>query len=153
QRKFDPASPSCYRVCAVHARVAVANASRLAGPVRQAADRRLSMSITISCPHCDHQYTLADTLKGKTIRCKRCEETFVVGKARPPRRDEDENGDEDRPRRRKTKQGGVPVWLWLAGGGGLLVAAAAVIVIILLNSGSGDGGDRRDGGGSPTAEN
>ncbi len=36
------------------------------------------MSITLSCPHCERAYTLADTQRGKTIRCKDCNGTFKV---------------------------------------------------------------------------
>jgi hypothetical protein len=36
------------------------------------------MSIAIYCPHCERAYQLADTLRGKTIRCKQCQGTFKV---------------------------------------------------------------------------
>jgi hypothetical protein len=107
------------------------------------------MSIKVSCPHCDREYTLPDSKEGKTLRCKGCQETFVArrGRARQdeddrPRRarksaaDEDENdrSEEERPRRKKR---GVPMWLWLAGGGGVIVAATVVILVVVLGGGSG----------------
>jgi hypothetical protein len=49
------------------------------------------MSIRISCPHCERAYHLADTLGGKTIRCKECQGTFKV-----------EDGQDERPRGRKS---------------------------------------------------
>ncbi len=81
------------------------------------------MPIQTSCPNCDAPYTLADTMAGKQVRCKTCQQVFAVkgtslGKpqrsaaeddleakvkprgprtSRPPR-DED---DLDRPRRRR----------------------------------------------------
>jgi len=102
------------------------------------------MSIKIFCPHCERPYTLPDTQKGKTIRCKECKETFVVGRPRRSHRDEDDDEQERAPQK-KAKKGGMPMWLWLAGGGGLLVAATVVIVIV-VTKGSG-------GGGSPSADN
>src|SRR5579859_294252 len=102
------------------------------------------MSIKISCPNCERRYTLADTQKGKSIRCKECKETFVVGKLRRSRHDDDED-EEERAPRKKTKKGGMPMWVWLAGGGTLL-AAAVVIVIVVTKGGGG-------GGGTPSADN
>ena len=107
------------------------------------------MSIKVSCPHCDREYTLPDSKEGKTLRCKGCQETFVAkpGRARQdeddrPRRsrkspsDEDQNdrSEEERPRRKK---GGVPMWLWLAAGGGGLIAVTVVILVVVLGGGSG----------------
>jgi hypothetical protein len=41
------------------------------------------MAIKTSCPHCEKEYNLADTLSGKMIRCKSCNETFRVGGSAP----------------------------------------------------------------------
>src|SRR5262245_36775655 len=49
------------------------------------------MSIHTSCPHCERAYHVADTQRGKTIRCKECQGTFKV---------EDEH--DERPRGRKS---------------------------------------------------
>jgi hypothetical protein len=38
----------------------------------------ITMAIKCACPNCDRIYTLADTMTGKTIRCKECEKTFTV---------------------------------------------------------------------------
>jgi predicted Zn finger-like uncharacterized protein len=37
-----------------------------------------TVPIQTACPHCDREYTLADDKEGKTVKCKACEETFVV---------------------------------------------------------------------------
>jgi DNA-directed RNA polymerase subunit RPC12/RpoP len=60
------------------------------------------MTIKASCPHCEREYTLADTQEGKTVRCKDCDEKFVVEKPRRKRRDDDEEED-DRPRKRSAR--------------------------------------------------
>jgi predicted Zn finger-like uncharacterized protein len=39
------------------------------------------MPLHANCPGCGKDYELQDSLRGKTVRCKRCEETFVVGGA------------------------------------------------------------------------
>jgi hypothetical protein len=36
------------------------------------------MSIRMACPHCERAYHLADTQRGKTIRCKDCQGMFKV---------------------------------------------------------------------------
>jgi HEAT repeat protein len=37
------------------------------------------MPIQTTCPACERGYTLPDTQRGKRVRCKNCQETFVVG--------------------------------------------------------------------------
>jgi HEAT repeat protein len=39
------------------------------------------MPIQTTCPACERGYTLPDTQRGKRVRCKNCQETFVVGAA------------------------------------------------------------------------
>jgi predicted Zn finger-like uncharacterized protein len=51
------------------------------------------MSIATKCSHCGASYNLNDQMRGKTVRCKHCQETFVVGAApagRRPARDADD---------------------------------------------------------------
>ena len=36
------------------------------------------MAIRITCPSCEATYTVDDSLRGKKIRCKKCEEVFAV---------------------------------------------------------------------------
>ena len=40
------------------------------------------MAIQTSCPNCEATYTLADTQRGKKVRCRKCSEIFTVGGAR-----------------------------------------------------------------------
>jgi predicted Zn finger-like uncharacterized protein len=46
------------------------------------------MSIATKCSHCGASYNLNDQMAGKTVRCKHCQETFVVAApaAQPPRK-------------------------------------------------------------------
>ncbi|HEY7329883.1 MAG TPA: zinc-ribbon domain-containing protein [Gemmataceae bacterium] len=107
------------------------------------------MSIATTCPSCDASYQLADSMLGKKVRCKSCEEIFVVrSKSRVPDRDEDEeriqssprpakrvvrdeeDEDEERsqPRRRPRKKSGnsalVPLII-----GGCVVAVVLLVVV------------------------
>jgi predicted Zn finger-like uncharacterized protein len=36
------------------------------------------MPVRTACPHCDKVYHFADDLRGKKVRCKNCQGTFVV---------------------------------------------------------------------------
>jgi predicted Zn finger-like uncharacterized protein len=57
------------------------------------------MSIPATCPGCKASYQLADTLRGKKIRCKSCSEVFVVrGKTPTPDRDDFEERIQSSPR-------------------------------------------------------
>jgi len=40
------------------------------------------MAIQTSCPNCEATYTLADTQRGKKVRCRKCSEIFTVGGAK-----------------------------------------------------------------------
>lgn len=129
------------------------------------------MTISITCPSCEREYTLADTQEGKTIRCKSCDEKFVVEKPRRSRsRDEDEDrrprqrptrvreedDEEPRPRRRSSadadrertprggrKKGGIPPWVWLTAGGGLvLLIVGIVLLVVMLGKKEGDQGGK-----------
>jgi predicted Zn finger-like uncharacterized protein len=84
------------------------------------------MSISMSCPHCERAYTLADSNEGKRVRCKDCGEMFTVTAAKLPV-EEEEVPRERRKARRKKKARGVPTWVWAMGGGviGLVVLVAA----------------------------
>lgn len=37
------------------------------------------MPVATTCPHCGMEYNLADHLRGKTVRCKKCQSAIVVG--------------------------------------------------------------------------
>lgn len=57
------------------------------------------MSIPATCPGCEATYQLADTMRGKKVRCKSCSEVFVVGgKPLATERDEDEMRMQTSPR-------------------------------------------------------
>jgi hypothetical protein len=122
------------------------------------------MPIKTTCPHCHKAYTFADTLGGKKVRCKACEEVFRVPppdedeerparkkrRAAPPPDEEVEEvvaaGDEeddydDRPSRRRPvrkAKGGAPLWVWLAAGGGGLLLIVVVVVLVLVLAGGGN---------------
>jgi predicted Zn finger-like uncharacterized protein len=82
------------------------------------------MPIKTSCPHCSRSYALADTQQGKTVRCKGCNQTFVVRDGAAPRsaapaRDAAE--DRPAPRPARVKKSGLPTWVLVVGGCGALV--------------------------------
>lgn len=64
------------------------------------------MAIATNCPNCNAKFNLADELEGKTVKCKRCQSSFVVPSAdaiasKPPRssaRDDDDEDEDDRDR-------------------------------------------------------
>jgi predicted Zn finger-like uncharacterized protein len=39
------------------------------------------MAIATNCPSCDAKFNLSDELEGKTVKCKRCQSSFVVPSA------------------------------------------------------------------------
>jgi len=113
------------------------------------------MAIKLACPHCDRSYNLADTMAGKTIRCKDCEETFKVkgsnerlmseDDARRKRssvsasrssRYEDDDEEDDRPLKKRKKGAAVPVGLLVGGGVGLLVLIVGVVLLVVLLNGN-----------------
>lgn len=75
----------------------------------------MPMSFTMTCPECDAELGVPDSLAGKTLRCRKCGETFKArapgsksGRARRPRDDEDsrprrprDEEENDHPRRRR----------------------------------------------------
>src|SRR5437763_8912566 len=38
-----------------------------------------TMAFDARCPSCGLDYSLADTVRGKSVRCKQCREVFVAG--------------------------------------------------------------------------
>lgn len=124
------------------------------------------MAIDISCPTCEKSYNLADSQRGKTVRCKHCDDTFTVPREErgrpvsvprrddPPRRRDDFRGrdedappgprrrddDEDRrPRRRSDDEERRPRRSEKGGGGnGLLVGfVVGGLLLLLMCSGGG----------------
>jgi HEAT repeat protein len=112
------------------------------------------MSIKMLCPACGAAHDLADALEGKTVKCRKCEESFTVkaGRAkrnegvskdertrpaaRGPRREEREEDDrprrrrrvrdeDDRPPRKPARKSSGSGALWLSLGG---VAAGLLLV-------------------------
>jgi len=58
------------------------------------------MPLQISCPHCDASFNVADTMSGKKVRCKSCQEIFVVKESRAPEVEEvEEEPQERRPKK------------------------------------------------------
>ena len=58
--------------------------------------RRFGVAIRITCPSCRAAYTVDDGLRGKKIRCKKCEEVFAVQPARGADHDDEESPRSDR---------------------------------------------------------
>jgi len=98
------------------------------------------MTIAISCPACGASYNLNDQMRGKTVRCKSCQETFPVNgssksaptgikKGATPARPmpASKSDPDDEPVKKK-------------GGKGLLIAGGIVGVLFLLCCGGISGG-------------
>ena len=47
------------------------------------------MAIRIACPDCESPMRLADEMRGKQVRCKKCKTAFRI-----PAADDDDNDDE-----------------------------------------------------------
>jgi hypothetical protein len=111
------------------------------------------MAIKTACPSCSQEYTLAESLVGKTVRCKKCAGSFTVeapaasdGIATSPIRnamtaDEDdeivEAAVDDGAARRKKKKGKKAA---KSGGGNMpliLFGGGAVVLLMLLVCGGG----------------
>jgi hypothetical protein len=56
----------------------VYNAGTITFPTEE---RRPAVPIPTQCPGCHKQYDLADSMKGHTVRCPACYQTFVIGGA------------------------------------------------------------------------
>jgi predicted Zn finger-like uncharacterized protein len=84
------------------------------------------MTIKTVCPHCRQDYILGDAQRGQTVRCKNCDEAFVVRESGTGGRVPNESDDHPRPRRSAGGGGGVPVWVWLVGGGVLVLFLACL---------------------------
>ncbi len=102
------------------------------------------MSIKTTCPECDKEYNLADTMEGKTVKCKGCGNPFTVesgdeastavaakpanGKAsatatraakpsvKKRAADDDDDDDDEESEAPPKKKGGMGVWLLVGGG-------------------------------------
>jgi predicted Zn finger-like uncharacterized protein len=71
------------------------------------------MPMSVRCPGCYERFTIPDDVVGKTIRCKKCEETFkakpddeekrTVKKTRYSEDEDDDDDADDRPRRSASK--------------------------------------------------
>lgn len=111
------------------------------------------MAIRITCPGCQTPLTLADTMRGKKVRCKSCAKVLGVpaanGKAKslarplaPSKDDEpeedrdakaevDDTQDEERPaKKKKKKQKGKK------GSGLLIIGAVAAVAVLLIGGGT-----------------
>src|SRR5262245_50308659 len=105
------------------------------------------MPLSVSCPGCGAAYTLADSLRGRKVRCKHCQETITVGGLdalrgdRPPPveavlvgpRKRTAGGrrvrrDDDPPRREE----GIPPWVWIVSGVGLLLLLSIGVRVYLV---------------------
>ena len=64
------------------------------------------MAIEMDCPHCGRECSLADWQLGKAVRCKGCEDTFLVEERRraSTRRGRDEDSDAGCPDNNRTRE-------------------------------------------------
>jgi hypothetical protein len=81
------------------------------------------MAIYTSCPRCGEDYTLRDPLWGKKVRCRECQNPFLVrAEMDEPVEDREDSG-VPRPRRRRSK---LPV---------IITTAGLVLVVLLIGCG------------------
>ncbi len=118
------------------------------------------MPIATTCPHCRAVYNLADHLRGRTVRCKQCQGTTVVGtgtargreevakvaatsketggrgkgpaEADFPRRPSRRDQEKSTPRRKRGSNRPLIISLVLLGGVTLLLLAGGVLAFVLL---------------------
>src|ERR1700747_1800917 len=61
---------------------------RLPGTERVISDiagRRSAMALAVQCPHCEASFRLAESTRGKRLRCTNCDKIFTVEEASPLR--------------------------------------------------------------------
>jgi hypothetical protein len=125
------------------------------------------MPVKTACPACQMPYTLADTMRGKNVRCKQCQAVFAVtdaaglaiqaeaapparpararGAATPPPLSPADPRTGPLPRRRREPAGddgtgsNALLWILLASGGGVLLIAGIVVTIILMARSADEG--------------
>ena len=113
----------------------------------------------LKCPSCDAVVkTAAALFVGKSIKCPKCHETIKVRAADL----DDEDHDDEEPRRSKSKKGmndrskakfgGQPLGVWLGIGGGVLVVVMVVLAIVLGGKRGGNKGVDRPGDPVPEAK-
>jgi S1-C subfamily serine protease len=118
----------------------------ISGPSAGADISGAAMALRLNCPGCDTALNVADTLIGKTIKCKTCGEMIPVtapAKAAVARRATPVIDDEDdvpvKTRRRKWDDGDdddAPTAVKSSGGSkGLMIAGIAVALLLLLGGG------------------
>ena len=102
------------------------------------------MPVSIVCPNCDARLTAPDTVLGKKVKCKKCDEPFLAKRAsaddeespRKPakvRRPADEDaGDEDQPRPKAKKKGAKK-----KGSPAMLIVLLVVGAVVLIGGGVG----------------
>ncbi len=134
------------------------------------------MPIRTACPACDAPYNLADRLEGKTVKCKGCQEPFVVKplttkktkaagvapapskkKAPAPKEDIDRELDDEeddrpvrqspkKPKKKSKKRAKSGAALWI-----FLAVGGGVLLLLLIGGGIGLMYVLKGGGPSPTA--
>jgi flagellar basal body-associated protein FliL len=104
------------------------------------------MPITLTCPNCDARLSVPDTVLGKKIRCKKCDEPFVAKRSSRlddeddrPRKPAVRRRDDDEPRPRgkrmgksSKKQGGVPILVTLIVIGAVVLIGGGIAAYFLF---------------------
>jgi predicted Zn finger-like uncharacterized protein len=117
------------------------------------------MSIRFTCPACDASYTIDDDMRGKKMRCRKCDESVTVpakepktddgvydpkGRGSPPVRRDDrrDRDDHDGPKSRREKdasssrkpkkKGNLLLPMVAIGGGGIAVVGVTLLLVIVI---------------------
>jgi hypothetical protein len=101
------------------------------------------VTISFSCPSCEHRLKVKDELAGRKVKCPSCGGGVLVpadekdedeaAAARPGRQAREESDEEERPRKKKKKKkkGNKGLIIGLGIGAVALVAVVVVLVIVL----------------------
>jgi hypothetical protein len=101
------------------------------------------MTISFTCPSCEHRLKVKDELAGRKVKCPSCgggvlvpdgeDEEEAAAPARPKRQARETDADEERPRKKKRKKkSNKGLIIGLAVGGAVLVAVTILVIVLNL---------------------